>query len=254
MPVLASILSGWFAGNLINYLAVLAWPGDRHCSACQAPLNLLNWIPWPRPCQVCRQSLNPSVWLVQFIAMLATLLLWPWPPKINLALGFVVLVYFGASSLVDIRHHRIPYTINAVGGLVGLTIGWTHLGLGPSLVGGIAALFLLLVVYFFGELIRRQSYRWPSFWLPSTPNHLSAINPQEPVFFGFGDVLFGAGIGLMVGWPDIWMCLLIALISAGAFGIVTQLIMLFRHRYRMKTALPLVPFFVFGAVSILFLR
>ena len=58
----------------------------------------------------------------------------------------------------------------------------------------------------------------------------------------------------MVGWPDIWTCLLIALISAGAYGIVTQLIMLFLHRYRMKTALPLVPFFVFGAVSMLFLR
>jgi prepilin signal peptidase PulO-like enzyme (type II secretory pathway) len=248
----AFTLAGWFAGDLINYLAAFASPEDRYCSACQAPLILLNWFPWPRSCRICRHQINPYTWWVQFMATLAAILIWHWQPGINLALVFVALVYFGTASLVDIQHNRIPYTVNACGGLVGLVVGWSRRGMAPTLAGGIAALLLLLVVYFFGELLRRLLFKWQSHQLSSTASNLSEVIPKEPAFFGFGDVLFGVNLGLIVGWPDIWTCLLITLISAGIVGAVVKLVMLFRHRYRMNTALPLAPFFVFGAVWVLF--
>jgi len=76
--------------------------------------------------------------------------------------------------------------------------------------------------------------------------------PINEVAFGFGDVLLGGVIGLMVGWPDIFRSLLITIFSAGMFSLIYVLAMLIQSRYRIGSTLPYAPFLILGAIAAIF--
>jgi len=69
---------------------------------------------------------------------------------------------------------------------------------------------------------------------------------------GFGDVLLGALIGLMLGFPEIIQSLTITIIVAGLFSLGYMLVLLLTRRYRLGTAFPYGPFMIIGAIYFIY--
>lgn len=175
-------------------------------------------------------------WLIQMITPLAVGTIWLRPPPgIGFFGGLLLWLYCSLVVVMDIEHHLILRLTNLFGILLGLVVGWSRQGLVPTLAGAISGFILLLIVYGLGFFLGHLNKRW-----------------QNMTIFGLGDVFFGCGLGMIAGWPDIWISLLIALAAAGLTGMLLLVIRLAQHRYTTETALPLAPFLVFGLISILY--
>jgi leader peptidase (prepilin peptidase)/N-methyltransferase len=76
----------------------------------------------------------------------------------------------------------------------------------------------------------------------------------QEVAFGFGDVLLGGVIGLIVGWPLILNSLLLSVLLAGLFSFVYLGLKLVSHSYTFGLAIPYAPFLILGALVVLYIQ
>lgn len=233
-------LFGWCAGLVVNYLADLlpnpARHGHARCPSCGQRLPLSAYLPWPRRCPTCARRPGLREWLTPGLGALGALYCWFNPlPEWGAFLSFLVLAYFGLVTIIDIEHRLILFSTSAFGAFLGLLAGWLHLGWKSTLLGGLAGLGLLFAIYLLGILFGHILARLRG----------QALN--ETVF-GFGDVLLGGVIGLLVGWPAIIQSLLITVLSAGLFSLVYLFLMLALRRYRLGIALPYGPFLIIGGM------
>ena len=76
--------------------------------------------------------------------------------------------------------------------------------------------------------------------------------PVDEVALGFGDVNLSGVLGLMLGWPVLFVGLYISVFIGGLFSLLYLVLMLVVRRYRIFTALPYGPYLVSGAFLILF--
>jgi leader peptidase (prepilin peptidase)/N-methyltransferase len=141
--------------------------------------------------------------------------------------------------VIDIEHRIIPYSLIIVGIILGFITGTTRVGIGAAIFGGIIGLLIMLFIYAIGIVFIKLSNRFRS----------SQLN--EPAL-GFGDVLLGGVLGLMIGWPEIFNGLIISILIAGAFSLLLLIIMLVTRKYEFGTAFPYAPFLIIGAAYILF--
>jgi leader peptidase (prepilin peptidase)/N-methyltransferase len=74
----------------------------------------------------------------------------------------------------------------------------------------------------------------------------------EEEALGFGDVNLAGVLGLVLGWPLIWISLLFGILAGGVISLVIILGMLVSRRYRAFTAIPYAPFLILGAVFFLY--
>ncbi len=65
---------------------------------------------------------------------------------------------------------------------------------------------------------------------------------------GLGDVKLSAALGLLMGWPDIVLALILAFIT----GAVLSLALIFTKRKSMKDYVPFGPFIALGVVLVFF--
>lgn len=65
---------------------------------------------------------------------------------------------------------------------------------------------------------------------------------------GFGDVKLSAALGLVLGWPDVGLAIIIAFIIGGFWGILAIL----SHKKTMRDRLPFAPFLGLGSVITVF--
>ena len=156
------------------------------------------------------------------------------------ALGLAVSAYFALVVVIDIERHLILYSTSLFGALLGLATGAARVGVAPSLLGGLAGFLSMLALFLLGGLFAAVLGRMRG-------------KPINEVAFGFGDVLLGGVIGLMVGWPDIFRSLLITIFSAGLFSLIYVLAMLIQSRYRIGSTLPYAPFLILGAIATIFI-
>jgi len=241
----AACILGWAGGLLVDYLADLL-PAQRSlarplCPACQTPINALSYLPWPRPCPHCGRKADVRDWLAP--ALLALGGAWTWldpPVGMGLLLGLLVLVYFALVLVIDLEHRLILHVTSLAGALLGLAAGWARQGWLITLLGGLAGLLIMLAIYLLGGLFGRLLGRLRGRAISEVP-------------FGFGDVLLGTIIGLMVGWPEILRSLLITILAAGVFSLVYLAVLLALRRYRLGSAIPYAPFLILGAIWILYL-
>jgi len=77
--------------------------------------------------------------------------------------------------------------------------------------------------------------------------------PIEEIALGFGDVNLCGVLGLMLGWPRIWVNLLFAVLLGGLVSGGYILFMLVRKRYQPFTAIPYAPFLIIAAVVLIYL-
>lgn len=162
------------------------------------------------------------------------------------ALWIMVFLIWLAIALVDLKFYIVPDELNIA--LAGLGIGIVALKhsslFGNQLFSGsflrhYASIFSftdsLLVNHVLGALAGSLF-----FWLLMVLSRGSGI--------GFGDVKLAFSSGLILGWPDIALALIIAFIAGSIVGIV----LIFRKQKSMKDKVPFAPFLVFGFATVFF--
>ena len=65
---------------------------------------------------------------------------------------------------------------------------------------------------------------------------------------GFGDVMLGGVLGLILGWPAIFASLLLTILLSGAASLLYLLVMILARRYSPALSIPYGPYLVLGAV------
>ena len=76
----------------------------------------------------------------------------------------------------------------------------------------------------------------------------------DEVALGFGDVNLSGVLGLILGWPVIWIGLFFGVFIGGVVSLVFMVWMLLRRKYHLFMALPYGPFLVIGATLLIYFR
>jgi leader peptidase (prepilin peptidase)/N-methyltransferase len=243
---LLAIIPGWLLGALVNYLADVL-PLRRRltkpfCIVCDTEQSWLNYLVWPRRCQSCNQHRGIRVWIVEIFFILASVIISFSPPvKLGYWLGMIVLAYFGVVVLIDLEYRLIMHPVSIFGAVLGVLVGTLRVGLGRSLIGGVAGFVIMWLIYQLGVWIIKLVNRWRG-------------QPVNDVALGFGDVNLSGVLGLMLGWPLILIGLVVAVLVGGLVSFIYILVMLVTRKYQAFAALPYGPFLVIGAVVLIYFQ
>jgi leader peptidase (prepilin peptidase)/N-methyltransferase len=237
---------GWVVGVLVNYVADVL-PLRRRlvrpfCFACDQPQGWVSYAVWPRKCSHCGQRRSWRAWLVVIIYIILAIWLWEMPAeKLGFLGGLLLLAYFGVVVIIDIEYRLIMHPVSIFGAILALVIGVYLHGWPNTLLGGLAGFGAMWLLYKLGELMMIL---------------ISKIRGQSigDVALGFGDVNLSGVLGLLLGWPAIFVGLLLAVLLAGIVSFFYLILMLALRRYRLFTALPYGPFLVAGAGLLIFFR
>ena len=240
------VLIGWIAGMLVNYLSDVL-PLRRtlvppFCLACDTNLSYINYLIWPRRCDVCGENRSMRTWIVEATFIVLTLLLWIYPPQqVGFVVGLILLVYFGVVFVIDLEHRLILQPVSVVGGVIAFFIGiWLH-GLQETILGGLAGFGIMLGFYLLGYLFAKGMARRRN-------------QELDEEALGFGDVMLGGVLGLLLGWPGIILGIILAILLGGLVSLIYVFILIIQGRYQSFIAIPYGPFLVIGSVGLLFFR
>ncbi len=238
------LIVGWLAGAGLNYLADVL-PTTRSFTPAECPncQNKISWLDFllVRKCTTCGQKRRLRAWIVQFATAAGTVAIWFFPPHVlGPYVAFVVFLYFGLVFIMDVEHRVILHPVSIAGAVLAIPLGiWLNDWL-KTLIGGAAGFAIMLALYYFGALFSQMVSR-------------ARKQPVEEVALGFGDVNLSGVLGLMLGWPRIWVNLLFAVVLGGLVSGGYILFMLARKKYQAFSAIPYAPFLLIAAVVIFYL-
>ncbi len=242
LPVL--ILLGWLVGSLINYLAdmlpVIRRLGPVRCAGCgEGDYSMLSYL-LMRNCSACGGRRAIRAWAVQVLAVIMILAEWFFPSeRLGFSLGALLLAYFGLVAVVDIEHRLILYVESIAGAVIGLAVGtWLH-GLQKTLLGGLGGLGMLAGLYLLGWLLAKGMGRLRG-------------QPIEEDALGFGDIMLGTVMGLLLGWPGVIAGVVYTIFIAGAGSLLILLIQMLRRKYQPFAAVAFGPYMLLAAILLLF--
>ncbi len=239
-----ALIPGFLAGWLVNYLSdvlptlrKLSRPVCNHCGA------TFGWQDYffLRACPGCKHTRSWRTAIVLLAALAVSAAIWlNAPPKLGYWVSLLLLTYFGVVLVIDLEHRLILHVVSFVGALIGLGVGIQSNGLLNTVIGGSVGLVIMLLFYLFGMLFARYRAR-----------KLGVDDDEEAL--GFGDVLLSAVIGLMLGWPQIYYALLIAILAGGLISFLLILILSALRRFQsMNIFTAYGPYLVLGAVLLIF--
>ncbi|MBA7642354.1 Type 4 prepilin-like proteins leader peptide-processing enzyme [subsurface metagenome] len=199
-----------------------------HCDVCQHKLRpldlvpLLSYLSLKGRCRYCGAKIHYRLPLVEAMTGLIFVLLWNhYGFSIELPLAILFACLFIVILVIDLEHHlilnRVVYPAIALAFLV--IILTPDYGIISAVIGGVTGAGILLLV----ALISRGG-------------------------MGMGDVKLAALIGLLVGFPQVLIALLICFVLGGA---VAGGLLLARLRGR-KDPVPLAPFLTAGLITTVF--
>jgi prepilin signal peptidase PulO-like enzyme (type II secretory pathway) len=232
---------GSAGGVALNYLAdhlpaLSLRASGQAAPSSPLPRSVLSYLPWPKTCPGRSQWIILRYRLVQLLMPLAAIWLWlNNSHTLSFILNLLILVYLGMIIVIDIEHRLILFPTILAGALLCLAAGWARLGITNSLMGGLAAILVSLIIFAMGGLFTTLLGRV----------HHRKI---EEVAFGFGDVLLSGVIGLMIGWPQILHSLFVTILAAGLFSLIYLLILFTLGRYSLGKGLPFAPLLILGAI------
>ena len=238
------IILGWISGAIINYISDVL-PSKRRlsqpfCRRCEETQPMLNYFLWPRKCPHCQQRRVFRTWIVE--AVLIIIATWLWLQN-DLVMGFwlslILMIYFGIVVVIDLEHHLILHPTSIFGAILGLIIGFQLHGILDTFLGGLAGFTAMLGLYILGALFARFVVR----------RSQSGFNDDA---MGFGDVILGGILGLILGWPAIIAGLFFAIIFAGITSLVYLVVTFVARRYKAFTFIPYGPFMIAGAAALIF--
>jgi hypothetical protein len=242
------ILAGVICAAVVNYLSDVL-PQTRRlsrpaCRRCGTTYEFLSYA-LGRPCTTCGDRRGLRTWLV--LAALIGLAVYAWmrPHRMGFALELLVLSYFATVVVIDVEHRLILRPVSIAGGVIALGLGaWLH-GVSATLIGGLAGLLFMLVLYYFGVAF--------SHWRARRARQTEIGTAEEAL--GGGDVILALVLGLLLGWPLIWLGLLLGVLLGGVIGLVLVGVSLARGsgpRRALTLFMPYAPAFIVSAYSILF--
>ncbi len=243
------LILGWLAGWLVNYLSDVL-PVTRRFSRPRCPLcgALFTWQGYLffRPClNDHRRRLR--LWIVQIAITALSVYIWVNPPsKLGYFPGLILLAYFGVVFVIDLEHRLILHPTSIFGAVIGLVVGIVAHGTGPTLLGGLGGFLIMLVFYYLGVLFTRIRAR-----------RLKAMGqePDDEEALGSGDVILVTILGLIVGWPLIWLCLLYGILLGGLVSLLIIVWLIASGRYKtnaLMTFIPYGPYFIATAGLIVY--
>jgi len=234
--LIAALLSGLglVVGSFLNVViyrlphgASVAWPAS-HCTSCRRPLRwyenvpIVSWIALRGRCRTCHARISVQYPLVEaataalFLAAYYAFGLTPLLP-VRLAFACAMIVLFA----IDLEHQILPNEITLPGIVIGLALsiflppGWKSSMLG-MLVGGLFP-FLIAEIYL-------------------------RVRGREGM--GMGDFKMLAMVGAFLGWPLVWVTLILACV----LGIVIGGGVLLLSRRGMATRIPFGTFIAVAAL------
>ncbi len=234
MPALFVGIFGLLVGSFLNVCIhrlprreSIGWPGS-HCTVCQRPLAwyenipVFSWLVLRGRCRTCRTPISPMYPLVELttgIVFVAGYLVYGPTPLLAVRLAFAcaLIVLF----VIDLRHQILPNPITLPGLAIGLALslvfppGWQSALLG-ALFGGV---FPWLIAEAYLRLRGREG-------------------------MGMGDFKMLAMAGAFLGWPLIYLVLMLACVLGVVIGGGALLI-------TRRAAATRVPFGTFIAVAAL---
>ena len=250
--ITVSALLGMAVGSFLNVLIdrlpagqSLAFPAS-HCVSCQRRLSAKDLIPvfsylWLRGrCRYCQAPIpRRLLWVEIGTGVLFAYLYWYYGFSIGLAIVTFYCCLFLVLMVIDLEHHILPNKLVYPGIIVALAISvfLPNLDIAPGIVidrflpniefvpGIISAviggaiglgLFLLIIVVSRGGM-------------------------------GWGDVKMAALIGLVTGFPLVFIALFLAVVLG---GLVAWILILVRVKSR-KQSIPFGPFLSLGAMATL---
>lgn len=243
-----SFLLGIAAGSFLNVVADRLPAGKSiisppsHCSACQHRLSTKDLVPifsylWLKGhCRYCGATIPMRSLIVELgTGILFTFLYWHYGLGWELVIAAFYCCLFVVLLITDLEHTVLPNKIVYPGigvALIVATLG-SIFGFEPSVVtnsgfelwivdaaigGGIGFGFLLIVA-----LISRGGMGW-------------------------GDVKLAGLVGLVAGFPLVFIAMFLAIVSG---GLVAAVLLLFKLKSR-KDAIPFGPFLCLAAMATLF--
>jgi leader peptidase (prepilin peptidase) / N-methyltransferase len=241
VSILTAVVVGLFGlviGSFLNVVIYrlprnesLNWPGS-HCTACNRPLSwyenlpLLSWLALGGRCRSCRASISPMYPLVELVTgaiFVAGYVVYGVTPLLFVRLAFAcaLIALFG----IDLRHQILPNRITLPGLAVGLVCslflppGWQSAGAG-ALFGGV---FPWLIAEAYLRLRGREG-------------------------MGMGDFKMLAMAGAFLGWPLIYLVIMLACLLGVVIGGGALLV----TRRGAGTRLPFGTFIALAAVIAIF--
>jgi leader peptidase (prepilin peptidase)/N-methyltransferase len=244
LMTLIHLVLGMIAAWLVNYLSDIL-PRYRKlvaspCPACQKELDWQYYFALS-PCRECGARPPTRHWLVLVVVPgLAVLLRYFPAPVLGQVGGIFWLAYFALIVVIDMEHRLILHPVSFVGAVVGLLTGSLAHGVLNTLIAGAAGFGIMLVFYYFGELLVRM---------------LSKRRGEEitEVALGFGDVNLAGIMGLLLGWPGVVGGLVLTIILGGVGSGIFLIAQVVRKKYQAYQALPYGPFLVLSIVILVYL-
>ncbi len=257
MVVLYTLL-GLLIGGLINLLAdqLPCWRSVRRapfCPACGARRPTSQWLATvaylslrPR-CPQCGCHLPRRHLFVELGT--AGLMAFVWLSYGRLGEWAYLALYTVYSAIlilvlvIDLEHKLILNVVMYPAWVIALAGSLIH----PvpyfyrlALLGGVLAFGVLYLIYLFGIVFVKGMSR-------------ARGKDINTVAFGFGDVRLGGFMGLILGFPDVFQALFIAILLGGVAGLLYWLVRaLVLRRYSLFTAIPYGPYLVIGTFLVMF--
>jgi leader peptidase (prepilin peptidase)/N-methyltransferase len=233
---------GLLAGSIVNWMADVlpVYRGLRRpaCGRCGAPRPVGGWIGLTsRACTYCGGSRGVRAVLVEAVAVgLALWLYLRYTDPFNLVSGAAVAFVFLLIAVIDIEHRLILRVVVFPAAVVLGVLAVLNPARGPArtLAGGLAGFVILWLMYVLGLAFSR--------WL--SRRRRQAV---DEVAFGYGDVMLGGLIGLVVGWPGVLVAVVTGVLLAGVASLAYVAVMLVGRRYTPFAAIPYGPFLIVGA-------
>lgn len=260
---------GLAVGSFINVISLRYEPGEKllsektvggrsRCPKCLKTLRWYELIPvfsflaQKGRCRNCKKRISFQYILVEMTFGLIFALVpfflvhhspidhWQLSQWLSVVVWLCVFSLFALLSIIDFRHFTIPNGINLSLGALGLVLAGIKIHCGEfgsisgSFLGGYAQIFGLrenvLINYSAAVLIGAVFFGAIIFF-------------SKGKAMGLGDLKLIAALGLIFGWPDVLMVMILAFIA----GSLASMVFLLAKRKKMKDAVPFGPFLAIGA-------
>lgn len=248
-----------------NVFAPASIGGRSRCFYCQKTLNWFELIPifsfliQDGRCRNCRARLSFQYPIIEFLTG-AIFVIVPiffssfYKLSANLdpvwfylssAIWITAFLIWLLIAAIDLRHYLIPDELNLILGVLGIIFiivslkQGLFLNLGNSFLKHYGLLFSFstnsIFNHIFGAVVSGLFF-----------GSMSILSGGRAM--GFGDAKLAFVSGLLLGWPDIGLAIILSFLIGGIFGAATLLI----KKKTMKSLLPFAPFFVLGVVLTVF--
>lgn len=245
MLLIINILAGGLVGILINYLSDV-FPVSRGftrpgCAKCSHPYTLREYVTFTH-CPQCGAKRSKRSFIVLMAAVIICLLLNYFPfSTLSFWASLPLLLFLGVIVVIDVEHRVVLIETSIVGFGLCLVYGIVLHGIPRTLVGGLVGFLIMILFYLLGLAYVKIAGRL---------RH----SQIDEVAFGFGDVMAGAFLGLLLGWPSVFQAILIAIFSFGAYSLIYITILLISKRYQaFSAALAFTPFLILGTIATFYL-